>query len=90
LHGYYYRYKTRLTKEGILSGAKKIKEDPLETVSKAAKQRQVYCVTKRKFFAIATQDEMNGPLVLFEGQEDKEDTHRIIQCRLRWDLLIQQ
>jgi hypothetical protein len=83
LHGYYYRYKTRLLKEGILTASKRIKEDPLEAVSKSAKQRQVYCVTKRRFFATATPDEMNSVLVLYNGQEDKDDVHRIIQCRLR-------
>lgn len=82
-HGYYYRYKVRLTKAGILSAAKRIKEDPLEAVSKSAKQRQVYCVSKRRFFATATPDEMNSVLILYDGQEDKEDVHRIMQARLR-------
>jgi hypothetical protein len=30
---------------------------------------------------------MNSVLVLYNGQEDKDDVHRIIQCRLRWELL---
>ena len=79
---YYYQYKTRLTKEGILSAAKKIKQDPLGAVKKSAKQRQVYCVSKRRFSAEATQEEMDSPLVLYDGQEDKDNIHRIIQCRI--------
>jgi len=83
LNGYYYRYKKRLLQDGILSTAKRIKEDPLGAVSKAVKHRQVYCVSKRRFFATATQEEMNRGLALLNGKEDKDDIHRIIQCKLR-------
>ena len=51
-------------------------------VKKSAKQRQVYCVSKRRFSAEATQEEMDSPLVLYDGQEDKDNIHRIIQCRI--------
>lgn len=72
-----------MKKEGILSAVKKIKEDPMGVVSKAVKHRQVYCVTKTRFFSTATPDEMTSTLVLYSGQEDREDVHRIIQARLR-------
>jgi hypothetical protein len=54
LHAYYYRYKVRMLQAGILTGAKRIQNNPDEKVSEAEKQRQVYCVTKRKFFSKAT------------------------------------
>lgn len=85
LHGYYYRYKVRLIKAGILAGAKRIQADPLENVRKAAHQRQTYCITKRKFFAQATQAEMERDLAFSSAQtpEEKDEVHRIVQCRLR-------
>jgi hypothetical protein len=85
LNGYYYRYKVRLHSEGILSSAKRIQDDPSGSICRAAKHRQVYCVTKRKFFATASPDELKRELVFNEGQdeEEKEDMHRILQCRIR-------
>jgi hypothetical protein len=85
LHGYYYRYKTRLQKENILAVAKAIKDDPLGEVAKAKKQRQVYCVTKRKFFATASPAELTKELVFYDGQDqdEKDELHRILQFRLR-------
>jgi hypothetical protein len=85
LHGYYYRYKVRLLKAGILTKAKRIQADPQESVVKAANQRQVYCITKRKFFAMATKAEMEQDLDFSSAQDqhDKDEMHRILQCRLR-------
>jgi hypothetical protein len=88
LHAYYYRYKVRMLKAGILNGAKRVQADPLENVSKAEKMRQVYCVTKRKFFCMVTKAELERELFLFDGtdQQDvqsKEKFHEILQCKLR-------
>jgi hypothetical protein len=78
-------YNKKLVKEGTLLAAKKIKEDPSGAVNNSAKQRQVYCVSKRRHNVVATDEEMNRVLVLHHGQDakDKEDVHHIIQCRLR-------
>jgi len=72
-------------KQGILTAAKNIKNDPSGAVTKAANHRQVYCVSKRRFFATATEEEVSGAgaLVLSDGQEDKDNVHRIIQFQLR-------
>ena len=85
LNGYQYQYQKRLRKAGILSEAKRIKADPLENVSKAESQRQVYCITKRKFYAMATKDEAQRDLVFSSGQkkQDREEVHRILQFKLR-------
>ena len=81
-NGYFYQFKNRQKKEEILSAAKRIREDPGGAVSKSAKLRQVYCVSKRRFYAEATQDEMNTLPVFKNGLDNLEDVHRIIQCRL--------
>jgi hypothetical protein len=85
LNAYFYRYKVRLCKDGILNAAKKLQDEPVAGSSKKknSKLRQVYCVNKRKFFATASEDEMKKVLVLDANQEDKEDAHRILQCRIR-------
>ncbi len=85
LSGYQYQYKKRLMKAGILAAAKRIQADPLESISKAAKQRQMYCITKWKFLSKATEVEMKKELAYFEAQNqhERDDIHRILQCRLR-------
>jgi hypothetical protein len=83
LNGYAYQFKKRMVKEGILSAAKRIKDDPREAVAKSLKLRQVYCVSKRRFHAEATKEEVNSDLALYLAQEDKGDFHRIVQHRLR-------
>jgi hypothetical protein len=85
LSAYQYEYKKRRLKAGILAAAKKIQADPEENVTKAAKQRQIYCVTKWKFQSKATEAEMERELVYSEAmnQQEREDFHRILQCRSR-------
>jgi hypothetical protein len=75
-----------MEKEGILSAAKRLQKDTGPVKKDFVKQRQMYCVTKRKFFSLATKEEMDMEVHLYEGQEDKEDAHRILQCRLRYDM----
>jgi hypothetical protein len=87
LHGYYYRYKVR-SKSEILCGAKRRQNDEAQagaSKKKVGNMRQVYCVTKKKFFATATPEEMKRQLRFNESKdkEDLEDLHRILQCRLR-------
>jgi hypothetical protein len=42
-------------------------------------------VNKRKFYATATEEEMERTLWFYEGQDekDKEKAHQILQCRIR-------
>jgi hypothetical protein len=85
LSAYQYEYKKRLLKAGILAAAKQIQADPEENITKAAKQRQMYCITKWKFQSQATEAEMERDLVYSEAmnQQEREDLHRILQCRSR-------
>jgi hypothetical protein len=85
MNGYQYRFFKRLRTAGILTEAKRIKVDPLENVSKAETQRQVYCITKRKFYAMATKAEAQRDLVFLSSQNkpDREEVHRILQFKLR-------
>ncbi len=85
MNGNQYRFKIKLQKEGILTAAKNIKQNPDDVASKVGKQKQVYCVIKRNFYATATPEEMAMELVLREGQakEEKEMVHRILQSRMR-------
>jgi len=84
---YYYQYTKRLKKEGIYRAAQAIKSDPLQAVSHAVKLWKVYYIFKRRFFAEATQDEMNTMPVLNNGLVYTEDTHRILQYRLMCELI---
>jgi hypothetical protein len=85
MHAYYYRYKKECIQEGILTGAKRMRADPDDKVIEAYKNRQVYCVTKHKFNATATKEEVNREVWFYKGQDkkDKEDAHRILQFRIR-------
>lgn len=48
----------------------------------AKRLKEVYLVSKKKFFSDATRDELEKELIL-DGIEDDEDTHRIIQFKVR-------
>jgi len=84
-HAMYYRYTLLCKQEGILIGAKRMKADPDDKVIQAYKNRQVYCVTKHRFNATATKEEMKREVWFYEGQDkiDKENAHRILQFRIR-------
>jgi len=77
-----YRYRhTMPQKQKILSEIKRRdKDDP--TIVKARRQKEVYLVVKSRFYSVATEEEMEQELELSEDYIS-EDTHRIIQFKIR-------
>ncbi len=86
LHAYYYRYKIQ-NKTEILNAIKRRMENDGEAgdtkKKREGKKPQVYCVTKKKFYASASKDEMEGE-VSFSGDLERSDVHRILQCKMRF------
>jgi hypothetical protein len=85
LNGYKYQFKTRLTKNGIIAAAKRMKADPQDNIGRMANQRQLYCITRWKFQTTATKAEMEGDLDFYNAQSQQErgEIHRILQSKAR-------
>ncbi len=82
-NGYYYRL-TRIRKAEI---QKKIAEkraagDRSEEAApkkREVRKKEVYCVTNRKYYSVATEEEMSHV-----DAHTGDDFHRVVQCKIRW------
>ncbi len=92
-NAYYYRLKIR-RKEEVHSIIKRKKESGEEGSSvekdgkkkKEGRPRKMYCINTGKFHSRATKEEMEMDLS-FSGELETTDVHRILQCRLRYDIV---
>jgi hypothetical protein len=85
-----FRYRLSLIRKGDIEEAiKKRKaggEDTIQMKKKAKKLKEVYLVSKTKYYAEASAEELDRELVL-DGLEDNseiQEIHRIIQYKVRW------